>query len=79
MMKNISSYLRKLSIEDRIVLAFFITCFIFGLYASLIEPFKLKTTEWTVSTDKWTNSRELKIVILTDLHMIWPWMTPNGC
>ncbi|MDB5490997.1 MAG: metallophosphoesterase [Micavibrio sp.] len=44
-------------------------------YAALIEPFSLKVTTWTVTTGKWTYPRQLRIVILTDLHMMKPWMT----
>lgn len=46
-----------------------------GLYATLIEPFRLVVSEWTVKTGKWTSSKSLKIVLLADVHAISPWMT----
>ncbi len=70
------SYFKNLKLPDRIVLVIFVVGFFLGAYASLIEPFRLKVTRWDVSTEKWTNPAELKIAILTDMHMIWPWMTP---
>lgn len=65
------------SCTDRIVIIILIVGSILGFYASCIEPFTLKVTEWTVSTGKWDNPRPLKIAVLTDMHMIWPWMTAD--
>jgi predicted MPP superfamily phosphohydrolase len=48
-----------------------------GFYASLIEPFRLVITEWTVSNKSWNYQKPLKIVLLTDTHAIYPWMTKN--
>jgi uncharacterized protein len=46
-----------------------------GCYASLVEPRLLKVSEWSVTTEKWTNPKSLKIALITDTHAIWPWMT----
>jgi predicted MPP superfamily phosphohydrolase len=46
-----------------------------GIYASFIEPFRLVVTEYTVKTDKWRANKPLKIVVLTDAHVVSPWMT----
>lgn len=48
-----------------------------GLYACLIEPFRLVVTDYTVKTSKWNSDKPLKIILLTDLHSISPWMTPS--
>jgi len=76
-MKLFIEYLQKTSLPDRILLSLFAACFILGIYGTLIEPFRLKTTDWTISTEKWPHSQPLKIAVLTDMHMIWPWMTPE--
>lgn len=57
------------------ILAIFFACCLLGFYAAFIEPFKLKVTAWTVASDKWTYSHDLKIALLSDPHMIWPFMT----
>ncbi len=71
------SYLKKLKFSDRITLAILAAIFLFGCYASMIEPFKLKVTRWDIGNEKWPYSGELKIALLADMHMIWPWMTSN--
>lgn len=43
----------------------------------MVEPFRLRVSKWDVSTEKWSGNDDLKIAILTDMHMIWPWMTPG--
>jgi predicted MPP superfamily phosphohydrolase len=48
-----------------------------GFYASLVEPFRLVITEWTVSNKNWKYQKPLKIVLLADTHSIYPWMTKN--
>ncbi|MFN3827331.1 MAG: metallophosphoesterase [Micavibrio sp.] len=68
-------YLKSLSTGDTITLIILLICLIIGVYGSFIEPFRLKVTRWDVRTEKWTYQRELKIAVLTDMHMIWPWMT----
>lgn len=46
-----------------------------GSYMSFIEPFKLRVTQKTIMTSKWIYDDPIKIAILGDPHMIWPWMT----
>ncbi len=48
-----------------------------GLYAVLIEPQRLVITRWTVETEKWGDQKPLTIALISDLHAIWPWMTPG--
>jgi uncharacterized protein len=48
-----------------------------GFYASLVEPFRLVITEWTVTDEKWNYPKPLKIVLLADPHAIYPWMSQN--
>ena len=46
-----------------------------GGYAFGVEPrFRLAVTEYDLPTPRWTNSRPLKIVILSDIHACEPWM-----
>ena len=46
-----------------------------GGYAFAVEPrFRLLVTEWSVATPKWPSERPLRIVILTDIHAVEPWM-----
>ena len=71
------SYFKKLKILDRIALIIFILGSPFGFYASFIEPFTLKTVTWLVDTKKWPYQHEIKIALLTDTHMIRPWMTAH--
>lgn len=71
------SYFKKLDILDRVALIIFVLGFPFGFYASFIEPFTLKTSVWSVSTKKWPYQHALRIVLLTDVHMISPWMTSH--
>jgi uncharacterized protein len=61
----------------RLFLVLFALAFAVCAYAMFIEPFRLKVTEWTVQNEKWTYDRPLRIAILTDIHLIWPWMTPS--
>ncbi len=46
-----------------------------AIYASCIEPFRLRTATVTVTTPQWPYPRPLRIALLSDMHMIWPWMT----
>lgn len=46
------------------------------LYATLIEPFRLVVNEYSVKTSRWDSDKPLKIIVLTDIHSIYPWMTP---
>ena len=48
-----------------------------GLYAIFIEPFRLVVTEYNVKTSKWNSEKPLRIILLSDIHAIHPWMTPN--
>src|SRR4051812_29221834 len=45
-------------------------------YAACIEPFTLRVKEWDVATKKWQGQKPLRIALLSDMHMIWPSMTP---
>lgn len=71
------AYWQKLKLSDRITWFILITGFIAGLYALLIEPFTLRVATWTVTTEKWVGQPDLKIAILSDIHLIRPWMTPE--
>lgn len=55
----------------------FLASIAFASYAVLIEPFRLKVTEYRIETPKWTQSGEIRIVLVADTHAIWPWMTPE--
>lgn len=48
-----------------------------AVYASCVEPFRLRTVTLEVMTPKWPYARPLRIALLSDMHMIWPWMTPS--
>lgn len=49
-----------------------------GSYAFGFEPrFRLVVTEWDVETARWTYDRPLRIVIVTDIHAVRPWMPPE--
>lgn len=46
-----------------------------GGYAFGVEPgFRLVVTEWDLPTPRWTHERPLRIVILSDIHAVEPWM-----
>lgn len=46
-----------------------------GTYALAVEPrFRLVVTEWDLPTPKWPYDRPLRIVILSDIHAVEPWM-----
>lgn len=47
-----------------------------GLYAAFVEPFTLRVTEQTIATQKWSGRKDLKIALVGDIHIVWPWMTP---
>lgn len=68
---------KKLTLFNRIVLIFFLIGLALGIYASCIEPFRLKTVSWTIDSPKWPSPHELRIAVLTDPHVIRPWMTPS--
>tara|TARA_B100001179_G_C18597774_1_gene408141 strand:+ start:1875 stop:2705 length:831 start_codon:yes stop_codon:yes gene_type:complete len=58
------------------VFAFLILVFaILGIYASMVEPFQLRVTEYSIETDKWKGQPDLRVALVTDTHAIWPWMT----
>ncbi len=46
-------------------------------YALLVEPFMVGITRWDVASARWADREPLKIAILTDIHMIRPWMAPG--
>ncbi len=49
-----------------------------GGYAFGFEPrFRLVVTEWDLTTPRWTHDRPLRIVIVTDIHAVRPWMPPE--
>jgi len=56
------------------VIAFIIMSLV-GFYALLIEPFQIKIVERTITTDKWTHEKPLKITLVADVHAIKPWMS----
>jgi predicted MPP superfamily phosphohydrolase len=66
---------KKLRFFDFIFLFGFITCILLVSYAAFVEPFTLNVTAWNVQTKKWAYPKNLKIALLSDMHMIWPWMT----
>ena len=37
----------------------------------------MKIIEREVTTEKWKSRSSLKIALLADIHLIWPWMTPS--
>jgi len=44
-------------------------------YAFALEPgFRLVVTEWDLPTAKWPYDRPLRVVILSDIHAVEPWM-----
>jgi predicted MPP superfamily phosphohydrolase len=46
-----------------------------GTYAFAVEPgFRLVVTEWTLQTARWPYAQPLRIVILSDIHAVEPWM-----
>jgi predicted MPP superfamily phosphohydrolase len=50
----------------------------FGGYAFGVEPrFRLVVTEWDIETPRWIYDRPLRIVIVTDIHAVRPWMPPE--
>ena len=52
-------------------------CLSLTFYMLLIESFWIRTTKVTIETKKWPYEKPLKIVVLSDFHIIWPWMTKN--
>lgn len=46
-----------------------------GFYTVFIEPFRLRVTEWALQTDKLRHGQTLRIALVADPHMAWPWMT----
>ncbi len=67
--------IKKFTLGDWIVYSVLAVGFCLLCYGSLIEPNMLNINTVTVSTKKWTHPKPLKIAVLTDLHMTWPWMT----
>lgn len=51
-------------------------CLLLGAYGTLVEPQTLDVVEWPVQPEKSTNRKDLKIAVISDFHMVWPWMTP---
>ncbi len=46
-----------------------------GGYAFAVEPgFRLVVTEWAIATPKWPYDRPLRVVIVSDIHAVEPWM-----
>jgi hypothetical protein len=69
---------KRLPLFYRIALILFILAGMpLGIYASCIEPFRLKIVTWPVDSPKWPSPHDLRIAIITDPHVIWPWMTPS--
>lgn len=64
-----------LSLTHHIVIFVLVLGILLGLWATCIEPFRLRVTEHTIKTPKWAYNKPIKIIILADPHMIWPWMT----
>jgi predicted MPP superfamily phosphohydrolase len=54
----------------------FLIAGLFAGYCLLIEPYRVQVTRWTVSTPKWTNDKPLKIAVIADPHLIYPWKPP---
>ena len=59
----------------KIVLGLFLLGCVLAFYMAFIEPFKLRVTERQIKTSKWTYGQPLRIALLGDMHMIYPWMT----
>lgn len=74
-MNRIIRHIRNLHWVFKVNLSLLTVFGLVGLYALLIEPYTLKITEWHVQTDQWHNDKPLKVAILTDIHMKWPFMT----
>lgn len=51
--------------------------FLLGIYAALIEPFTLRVRHYEVASAGWGTRKPLKIALISDPHVIWPWMTPR--
>ena len=47
------------------------------MWAVVIEPLSLRVTHHDFKTKEWPYEGSLKIAVLTDFHMIWPWMTAD--
>jgi predicted MPP superfamily phosphohydrolase len=46
-----------------------------GGYAVALEPrFRLVVKEWDLATPKWPHAEPLRIVVLSDIHAVEPWM-----
>lgn len=48
-----------------------------GSYSVAIEPFRLRIVEHVVTTPKLEPSTTLRLLLVADPHMDWPWMTPE--
>ena len=49
-----------------------------GGYAFGVEPgLRLVVTEWELATPRWTYDRPLRMVIVSDLHAVRPWMSED--
>lgn len=66
-----------ISTISKIIIAIFVVGALFGSYMAFIEPFKLRVTEHVIKTPKWPYEQPIKIALLADPHMIWPWMTKD--
>lgn len=38
---------------------------------------KLKIARWTVASQRWFGRKDMRIALLADPHVVWPWMTPK--
>lgn len=59
-----------------ILFVFLIVGLLFGGYCVLVEPYRVQITHWTVKTTKWTHEKPLKIAVIADPHLIYPWKPP---
>mgnify|MGYP002079687820 CR=1 FL=1 len=67
--------MKKLGRYRLFVLTTFALAFVSLFYMALVEPFRLVVTSWTVATPKWAYDRDLRIVLISDPHAIYPWMS----
>lgn len=61
----------------KILIVSFVCLSFLGAYMLLVEPFQIRIVEKGISSSKWQEQKPLKIALITDVHAIWPWMTPS--